>query len=355
MTPWHRNWLETVNFGHPSWIECNIKLSRSAWHEYGRDLESVLLKHPKTWPDYKEGDYKAIVERRWPPMENPEVEYVDAWGCVWRTSQYGYIGTVQHHPLGTDDALASFTPPAAETYNGGFDPVDFAEAADNLEKTAAEGRLTSGGLGHGYFLLRLEYLLGFENLMCNLMDPSDDFRRLVDTVHDLNRTAVRHWMDAGAKYIWLAEDLGAQDRSIIGPRAFREWALPRYKELHGMVQDAGRYTDFHTDGNIMDIADQILDIAPSVLNPQDQANGVENLRDAFKGKLCLRLDFDRQKTMPFGTPRDCADLVEYEIKTLGSERGGLMFNFEIRKDVSPDNVDAIASACERWSTWWFEK
>jgi hypothetical protein len=104
----------------------------------------------------------------------------------------------------------------------------------------------------------------------------------------------------------------------------------------------------------MDIADQILEVGPNVVNPQDMANGVDNLAEVFKGKVCIDLDFDRQKTMPFGTPKDCEELIEYEIGTLGSKKGGLTMKFELRSDVPPDNIDAIASTCERMSTYWFQ-
>ena len=30
-----------------------------------------------------------------------------------------------------------------------------------------------------------------------------------------------------------------------------------------------------------------------------------------------------------------------------------MMKFELRKDVPPDNIDALASACERLKTYWF--
>jgi uroporphyrinogen decarboxylase len=277
---------------------------------------------------------------------------VDDWGCVWRTTQYGFVGTIVEHPLATDAALASFAPPPADTYNGGQTAVDFGRAAAHFARVKEQGGLARGGLDHGFFMLRLEYLRGFENLMCDLIQPTDEFRQLHRTVHELNVAAVRNWLAAGADIVGLPEDLGGQDRSLIGPKYFREWALPCYVELHRMAQEQGALTYFHCDGNVMDIADQILEINPTIFNPQDLANGIENLRDTFKGRITLDLDFDRQHALPFGTPQEIRELVEYEVRTLGAPEGGLMIKVEIRGDVPPDNLDAVASALEEYSTFW---
>ena len=122
-----------------------------------------------------------------------------------------------------------------------------------------------------------------------------------------------------------------------------------------MAQKAGCVTHFHTDGNIMDIADQICEIAPNILNPQDKANGVDNIAREFKGRMCIDLDVDRQYALPFGTPQEIRDLVEYEIKTLGSPKGGLMMHVEARSDVPPDNLEAVVDAIETFGTYWTEK
>lgn len=349
MTMDYDNWRRAVTFASPRFVPYWVHLHKANWMRYGDALEQAVLAHPLTWPEYRKGDWKALAAKPWEKKENPEQDYVDSWGCVWRTTQYGFVGTIVHHPLADEAALAAFTPPDEATYNGGQDPEDFAAAARALAAARARGLRPHGGLAHGYFLLRLEYLRGFEKFMCDLLDPSDAFRRLFDTVHGLNRTAVGHWIAAGAGTIGLPEDLGAQDRSIIGPRLFRRWALPCYKELHGMAQRAGCLTTFHTDGYIMDIADLLLEIGPSVLNPQDSVNGVEKLAEAFKGRLCINLDIDRQHTLPFGSPADVRDLIEYEIKTLGTPRGGLTMMAEVRSDVPPDNVEALAGALEKFS------
>jgi len=346
------NWRAAVERTGPEWMPYSIHPTKASWDRFGAEQERVILAHPKTWPNWQPGTYEKIQAQPWSIKEDPTRDFVDDWGCVWRTTQYGFVGTIVEHPLASDAALRDFVPPSVETYNGGQTAADFARAAAHFARVKANGGIAQGGLDHGFFMLRLEYLRGFANLMCDLVEPSDEFRRLHQTVHELNLAAVRHWLEAGAEVVGLPEDLGGQDRSLIGPKYFRQWALPCYVELHRLAQAHGALTYFHCDGHIMDIANQILEINPTIFNPQDKANGIERLRDTFKGRITLDLDFDRQFALPFGSPQEIRELVEYEVRTLGAPEGGLMIKVEIRGDVPPDNLDAVASALEEFSTFW---
>jgi len=52
------------------------------------------------------------------------------------------------------------------------------------------------------------------------------------------------------------------------------------------------------------IAEDLVRADVSVLNLQDSVNGIDNIRRKFKGKVCIDLDIDRQKILPFGKHQD---------------------------------------------------
>jgi hypothetical protein len=347
------NRLRTIRMTNPEWMPWIIGLCSNTWELLGEELEKVVLRHPRTWPGYRQGDvdWKNI---RLNPLEDPDYgDYTDSWGCVWRTTARGIHGCVVKHPLEDLSKLDEYTPPDPRfcTHMG---PINWEAHAKAIERAQQAGHLTGGGLDHGYHLLRLEYLVGFENLMCGLALDTAEMRRLVEMVHNFNKELLNRMMDSGGEIISLPEDLGAQTGSLIGPRLFKKWVTPYHQELHAMAHARGFLTFFHCDGNIMDVADEILKIGPDVFNPQDRANGVDNLAEAFKGRVCIALDFDRQYTIPFGTRREIEELVEYEVRTLGSPRGGLMIQAEVRGPIPPENIDALATALEKWSTFWFK-
>jgi uroporphyrinogen-III decarboxylase len=210
------------------------------------------------------------------------------------------------------------------------------------------------GLDHGFHLLRLEYLRGFENLMFDLLEEPEEFKTLVEKVHAFNKELVRRYIELGAPVISLPEDLGSTQGTIVGPGLIEKWVMPYYRELHDMAHAAGRFTNFHCDGNIMNIAGQILDLKPDVFNPQDRLNGIDNLAAAFKGRLCVKLDFDRGLLSSPSSTAEIAELVEEEVRKLGDRNGGLMLFAEVRGAVPLENVEALAAAMEKYSRHWFE-
>ena len=80
----------------------------------------------------------------------------------------------------------------------------------------------------------------------------------------------------------------------------------------------------HSDGDIRDLADDLIDSSVDVLNIQDLVNGIDWIRDRFYGKYALELDIDRQRVTVFGTPAEVDALIKEEVEKLSSPAGGLM-------------------------------
>jgi len=107
----------------------------------------------------------------------------------------------------------------------------------------------------------------------------------------------------------------------------------------------------HTDGHILEIIPDLVACGVDVINPQVGANGLENLAEICKGKVCVDLDLDRQK-FPFWNPDDIDRHVKEAVEILGSPEGGLGLRAEIGDDVPLENVEAICCALEKYSTYY---
>jgi len=135
---------------------------------------------------------------------------------------------------------------------------------------------------------------------------------------------------------------------------FEKWIAPAYRTLIEPLQRAGVQVHNHSDGYVMDIIDQLLDVGMTICNIQDLVNGVDDIRDELKGRVCIDLDIDRQSVVPYGTPQEIDELIEYEVRTLGSERGGLMLTCGIYPPTPPENVEAVIAAMDKYERYWWE-
>jgi hypothetical protein len=352
----HReNYLRTASFSRgtppPEHIPISAVISGASWDQLRGDLEDVLVRHPLFFPGFRKGQHDYS-KRAFGPANRANEHFTDAWGCVWYGAIDGIEGQVVRHPLDDWSQLDAYQVPdplvAADR-----GPADWEAARRRIAEAKARGDLTSGGLAHGFLFMRLSYLRGFENLMLDLATRDPRLPRLIERVNAHNKTIVRQWLDMGVDVAGFPEDLGSQTASVVGPRHFDERLAPAYKELMAPCRAAGAHVHMHSDGYIMDIADAILDCGVTILNPQDLCNGIAAIARELKGRVCIELDVDRQSVVPFGTARDIHDLIEEEVRKLGSPRGGLMMIVGIYPPTPAANVHALLTAFEKHRTHWW--
>jgi uroporphyrinogen-III decarboxylase len=117
---------------------------------------------------------------------------------------------------------------------------------------------------------------------------------------------------------------------------------------------AGALVALHSDGHVMELMDEFIRCGVDIINPQDLVNGIDNLAREVKGRMCIRLDIDRQSIVPFGTRAEIRELIEEEVKRLGSPGGGLGLTVGFYPPTPPENIDAVLSAIEEFRTYWWD-
>ena len=346
------NYLRTAAMTGGEWVPCRIYLSGAMWDAYGKDLGEVVARHPIIFPGFKpdERDYE-----NWDfgLRQTAGRTFTDPWGCVWETEINGVVGQVVESPLAAWESLETYQPPDPRTH-GHFDAIDWGDERQRVADGEAGGRLTTGGIDHGFLLMRLWYVRGFENLMIDFATKEPRLGRLIERVAAHSRYRVHQYLQMGVDVMSFGEDLGTQTASIISPADFRAWIAPAYRDLMRPCREAGMHVYLHSDGYVMELMDILLDCGVSIINPQDLCNGIDALAREVKGRACIDLDIDRQRIVPFGTRQDIHDLIEEEVRKLGSPQGGLMMKAGVYPPTTPDNVDALCCAMEEFRTYWFD-
>ena len=345
------NFIRNVRMTGPEYVPCRVSVSMASWDQWRDEMEKVVLRHPVIFPDLRKGQYD------WDNLpfgsaHRKGEDFRDAWGCVWHCAVNGLEGVAAEHPLDDWSKLETWqAPDPLKTADRG--PVDWAAIRRNIAERKARGELTSGGLVHGFLLMRLTYLRGFENLMLDLVTEPPALRRLIEMVGAHNQTIADQYLDMDVDVLSLAEDLGTQTASVISPAMFRKWCVPEYKKLTKPFKRAGKIVSLHSDGYTMDLMDAFEECGIDIVNPQDLVNGIDDIARVCKDRFCIRLDVDRQKIVPFGTRQAIRDLIEESVRKLGSPRGGLEMIAGIYPPTPPENVDAVCCAMEEYRTYWF--
>jgi uroporphyrinogen decarboxylase len=124
---------------------------------------------------------------------------------------------------------------------------------------------------------------------------------------------------------------------------WRSFFKPVYAEMLGKVKKAGRHVWFHSDGHILPIIPDLIELGVDVLNCQSSVMELNQLKQ-FAGHLCFRTDIDRQRLLPFGRPGEIKRHVHELFEALGTSNGGIVACGEVSFDVPLANIEAMYEA-----------
>jgi uroporphyrinogen decarboxylase len=313
------NYLKAMKFEYPEVIPVKIGILPSAWMKYRENLSAIVEKYPSIFGQYDRTKHDYCAQ----PETYKAGEHVDAWGCVWSNVHEGCEAIVTHHPLPTREAVNDFKAPKEDV-----------------------------GLPHGFMYLRLADLRGFEELMIDFAQEPPELQMLIDIVLEYNVRQVKNILrQTDYPVLGFGDDLGMQTSLPISPEKWRKYLKPCYAKLYGLCREAGRWVYMHSDGQIYPIIADLIECGVNIINPQIRANGLDNLIQVCKGKVCVDLDLDRQM-FPFCDSTDIDEHVHEVVAKLGAPEGGLMLTAECGPDVPLENIDAICRALDKYRSYY---
>jgi uroporphyrinogen decarboxylase len=336
-------WLRVVEMRGPGPIPCRPALAGSLWNQHREKLQEVVNRYPELW----EGSPPKGQWTEFNGRHAKDERTKDRWGCTWDNIQCGIIGQVVEHPLADWDALDELKPPDPAKEND-FGDQDWKQIEADVRAARERGDVTWGYVSHGFLFQRIYYLRGFENAMIDFATNEPRLARLIEMIVEFNAAIVRRYLDLGVDCVGFGDDMGMQERFTIAPDTWRRHIKPAYARLFGMCRKAGAHVHLHSDGYILDVLPDLIEIGVTIPNPQDLVNGLDNIRRVLKGKVCIDLDIDRQKILPWGTPAQVDEHIRRCIETLGSRQGGLMLICGVYAPTPLENVEALLKAMSKY-------
>lgn len=197
--------------------------------------------------------------------------------------------------------------------------------------------------------LRSTYVRGETQFLMDIAADPSLAKAIADKVADhligIGVQQLKSWdlYDTG---IWIFDDMGDNRGPLFSPESFERVFLPAYKRMISAYKRAGaEYVVLHSDGNILPIADILVDAGIDGLNPLERKAGMdpEEIRRRYPS-LILIGGMCNANVLPFGRKDEIISQTKRLID-LGRDGGFVIGAHSIGPDVSRENFEAYHRTC----------
>ena len=194
-------------------------------------------------------------------------------------------------------------------------------------------------------------LRGYEEFLIDLLIQPEWAEYILDRFCENNlRTATaaaRHGYDT----IHIGDDIANQNTLMFSPETWRTFMKPRWANVIAAARKIKPdiHVWYHSDGNITDVLDEIVEIGIDILNPvQPECMDPYAIRKCYGKRLAFDGCVGTQTTFPFGTPDDMRRIIHELGEGLDARNGGLMLSptHVLEPEVPPENIVAFFEACD---------
>ncbi|MCB9770314.1 MAG: methyltransferase [Candidatus Omnitrophica bacterium] len=259
--------------------------------------------------------------------------YVDEWGCEFTNIQDGVIGEVKT-PLILDweqDVEKVHFPREWLTFDRGL-VNEFCRSTDLYVRAGCCPRPFE----------QLQFLRGTENLYMDLADPPKEFQQFLNKMHSFYCELLEEWAKTEVDSVMIMDDWGAQKSLLISPRSWRQLFKPLYKDYIDIAHSRGKTVFMHSDGHILGIIPDLIELGLDALNSQVFCMGLDRLA-AFKGQITFWGEIDRQRLLPEGSLQEIRQAVSDFHQAL-YDSGGVIAQCEFGLAAKPQNVREVFKA-----------
>ena len=247
-----------------------------------------------------------------------DAEWEDEWGTRWSHSARSVGATPVAEALTDWAQLDEYIAMRLPNPNA---PGRF-EVGERVLRRFGHSRYCFGAVILTLFE-RLHSVRGLLNVFEDFYSNEAELRRLIEVLAGYALQLIRRWAKLGADAMFLTDDWGSQTGLLISPKMWRELFRPHYQTLFDEAHRLGMEVIFHTDGNVMAIIDDLVEIGLDVLDPlQPGAMDYRKVAGLYGGKVSFCGGIDLQHLLNRGTPAEIRASVRDLKKTLGHPWGG---------------------------------
>lgn len=190
---------------------------------------------------------------------------------------------------------------------------------------------------------------GLETFSYLLADNSEVISRFLELNTKLNVRRIGHLDIADiSPGVFVGEDIAYKGATIFSPAYLCKEFMPRLERIVDAYHKRGLAVMFHSDGNLMEIVDDLAAVGVDILNPIETIAGMDvaEIRRRHKN-LVLAGGIDVSQLLPFGTPQEVATETRKLIEIAAPEVL-VGSSTELHNDVPLENFKAMADTVRNY-------
>lgn len=171
----------------------------------------------------------------------------------------------------------------------------------------------------------LNRVFGIEDHLCYLAMFEDDLHRVYRRQAEWNRAFAMNCLDLGIDMIHVSDDWGAQTGLMFSPEMWRRLIFPYHKITCDAVRERGGYLSLHSDGNVTQALDGIVELGYQVVHPYQESAGMDYglYKEQYADAFSIMGGLDVQTTIGFGQIDKLKSEIERVLRMFAD--GGMLF------------------------------
>ena len=184
--------------------------------------------------------------------------------------------------------------------------------------------------------------MGMATFSLMLYDDPGLIQDLLGYYSNWQASVVKHLCELDFDFLWFADDIAFKTAPYVSPKMFRQVFMPHYRHV---AEQITKPWIFHSDGNLLPILDDLLELGMSGLHPiEPEAMDIGELKARYGQNLCFvgNISVD---TLSRGTPEQVDALVKHAIQAAAPGGGYIAGSSNsVAYYCQPENVRAMQLA-----------
>jgi uroporphyrinogen decarboxylase len=194
-------------------------------------------------------------------------------------------------------------------------------------------------------------LMGMTTFAYSVVDAPELVHALVERLGSLHHEVVERVVGLpGVGALLVGDDLAYSGGLMVSPGFLRREVLPWYREVGQICRRHDLPYVFHSDGNVSEILDDLLDCGVNALHPiEPKCMDIARVKERYGGRLCVMGNIDLGYTLTLGTPAEVEEEVKLRLRQCGPGGGYILGASNSVPDYVPfTNYNAMREACLRY-------